>query len=281
MTKGARNWTRTLRLLAAMLITLPLQGAWLHATPLAPNSDQPGDNPIAHTDPQADPKAAHPPAQLAQYAANCTILLHGLWRSANSLGDIASDLEMLGHVVVRVDYPSQTQPIARLAAEYIPRALAACPWGSRVYFVTHSMGAILLRSYYKQFPRHPRPHGAVMLGPPNKGSEVIDHPSFGYYSWAVGAAGSELGTHPLSTPNLLGPVDFPVGIIAGTMSINPVFSDLIAGVDDGAVAVESTRLEGASDWIALPVNHSFMMKDPRVRYQILHFLNRHKFDHQR
>ena len=91
-------------------------------------------------------------------------------------------------------------------------------------FVTHSMGGILVRQYLRQHSV-PHLHRVVMLGPPNKGSEVVDvlgnTPGFHFIN---GDAGLQLGTGQGSVPNTLGPVDFDLGIIAGTRSINWILS---------------------------------------------------------
>ena len=75
--------------------------------------------------------------------------------------------------------------------------MAGC---ARIHFVTHSLGGILVRSYLKRNP-FARLGRVVMLGPPNQGSEVIDHIG----SWRIvrelnGPAGKELGTGSASTP---------------------------------------------------------------------------------
>lgn len=58
------------------------------------------------------------------HASDGVILLHGLARSAGSMGRLETRLADAGHVVVNVDYPSRTAGIEQLSEEVIPAALA-------------------------------------------------------------------------------------------------------------------------------------------------------------
>ncbi len=205
------------------------------------------------------------------------ILLHGLARSDKSMRKLARALSAQGYRVQNVSYASTRGKIEILANEAIAPALEQLGVCERIHFVAHSLGGILVRQYLLNHTIENLGR-VVMLGPPNKGAEVVDKlRNFPGFRFIHGQAGLELGTGETSVPNRLGAANFDLGIIAGTRSINLFLASMIPGSNDGTVSVESTRLEGMRDHLEMEVTHTFMMRNDRVIEQVIHYLRNGRF----
>ena len=213
--------------------------------------------------------------------AESVILLHGLARSDRSMQKMEKVLIERGYCVQNVSYASTQDNIETLAVTAIEPALDKCPQEQQIHFVTHSMGGILVRQYLEHHEIENLGR-VVMLGPPNKGSEVVDKlGDFPGFHFINGDAGLELGTGESSVPNQLGQANFDLGIIAGTSSINLILSSMIPGVDDGKVSVENTKLEGMNDHLEMSVTHPFMMRNSKVIDQVIYYLQTGNFKREK
>ncbi len=219
-------------------------------------------------------------SSLSVPAGEGVILLHGLCRTPASMAKLATELTSAGFTVANVGYDSRRHSIAELADRAIGPALASprlrdC---SKIHFVTHSMGGLLVRSYFKQHPAD-RLGRVVMLAPPNQGSEIVDKlGSWFLFQKINGPAGAELGTSLESTPNRLGPVNFECGVITGDRSLNWINSLLIPGSDDGKVSLARSQVAGMKEHLVIHTTHPFIMKNREAIRHTLRFLQAGTFN---
>lgn len=210
---------------------------------------------------------------------DAVVLLHGLARSPRSMEPLARRLRSEGYAVLNFGYPSRRQTVEQLAREHLAPAVAdfVARTGARLHFVTHSMGGILVRVLLRaQTPPH-LGH-VVMIAPPSQGSELVDRMGAWPLFRAVnGPAGRELGTGADEIPRRLGAVGYPVGVIAGSRSVNPLLSLLFPGANDGKVSVARAALDGMADFLVMPYSHTFIARRVAVMDQVVHFLEHGRF----
>jgi hypothetical protein len=190
-------------------------------------------------------------------------------------------LVQAGYQTVNLNYSSRKKNLKDIAGQDFPRAVLLCEQAdaAKIHFVTHSLGGIVVRLAMSR--GKPENLGrVVMLAPPNQGSFVTDRlKGWWLYRWLNGPAGQELGTGPEALPNRLGPVDYPVGVIAGNRHafFDAWFASFITEENDGKVAVQATRVNGMADFLVVPETHSFIMNADRVIEETICFLRQGKF----
>jgi len=81
-----------------------------------------------------------------------------------------------------------------------------------------------------------------------------------------------MGTGQDGIAHRLEPVNAEIGVIAARVSLQPWFSWLLPGENDGAVSVASTRLAEMRDFIVVDSSHTLLMFNREVRRQVRHFL---------
>jgi pimeloyl-ACP methyl ester carboxylesterase len=212
------------------------------------------------------------------------VLLHGIMRSKTDMLPMKHYLEKQGYDTLNILYPSRKKNLEDLTnfVEEKIRASKNYNDDKKLHFVTHSMGGLLAR-YYIATRKPKNLSSVVMLGPPNTGSEyadfLTDHKKLApLFKKIFGPASDQLTTRHKHTD---GDITFPLGVIAGNISINPLtlwmMPKKLVGDHDGIVPVERTKIAGMKDHIVVRSTHTFMMFNPRVMRQVAHFLKEQRF----
>lgn len=191
------------------------------------------------------------------------VLVHGMGRTSMSMAPMARALEEAGFATHSFGYSSTCCAVEELAAR-LRLALDSldAPSYDAVHFVGHSLGGIVVRA---MLAAGPAPIGAgriVMIAPPNQGSHEADRFA-PYLGWLLRPM-SELRTDTAATVRRLPP---PTAVEIG----------IIAGDDDGKVAIPETRLNGASDHIVVDGAHTFLMRSAVVQRHTIAFLRTGRF----
>lgn len=215
----------------------------------------------------------------AEPEPDCVVLLHGIGMRSYVMKRLEAALRADGYRTVNISYPSRKMPFEELAGEYLPSQLvkhdvARAP---QLHFVTHSMGSLIARKLIKD--ARPANFGrVVMIGPPNQGSAAADVAKENVLLRKyLGGNLVRLGTGEDAIVKTLGPADFDVGIIAGEVAVNPVFGKALGSKNDGAVTIESAKLDGMKDFIVVPYSHTLMLWRTEVVNQVRSFLREGKF----
>lgn len=206
------------------------------------------------------------------------LLLHGHGRTGLSMGFLGAELGADGFATLAPSY-GMRRSMDGILALLAPRVAAfEATLDGPLHIVTHSLGGLVARGLIAQH-RPARLGRVVMLAPPNGGSELADLLFELKLSAAVlGPVGGMLRTGRLRADAALqGPVDYPLGIVAGALGVNLVPERLLPRPNDGKVSVAATRLDGMADHVVVPVPHSLMPVHPASVGQVRAFLRDGRF----
>jgi pimeloyl-ACP methyl ester carboxylesterase len=224
--------------------------------------------------------------KLQPMQGKAVLLLHGLAAPRWSMNLLAHHLrEHAGYQTFVVEYASTRSAIDD-QAKGLANVIRSLEGIEEINLVGHSMGNIVIRRYLagcdpssKGWLPDPRIGRIVMIAPPNQGSITATRLSGNsLFKKLLGKSGRQLGTEWEDLEKRLAIPDVQFGIIAGGFG-NPIGLSLtVPGDDDGRISVETTRLEGATDFIVVSALHELIANDPRVFTLTERFLTRGYFE---
>lgn len=205
------------------------------------------------------------------------VIFHGIARSSSHMKPLANFLEQAGYDVLNIDYPSTNYRLEVLVGIVDNEVSAKIKVDKPVHFIGYSMGGLLVRALLDKH-RFKNLGRTLQLAPPNNGSEVADFMKNNYFFKKIfGPAGQQLTTNNNHTKQLLGIVDYELGVIAGNRTIDPISSYLINGDNDGKVSIASTKVHGMKAHTIVSATHTFFPRNKQVHSQVLNFLKYGKF----
>ena len=190
------------------------------------------------------------------------VTIHGFMRGGGCMWKMKRAFRKGGWRTVNYKYKTRKHTIPEHGDMLVTRLkeIARKHPGEPIHFVTHSMGGLVLRSALNNpdVPVEALKGCAVLIAPPNKGSELAR--KLGRSSlvrWVFGnKSGKELYESSEYSVSRLGefPLSTPVLVIAGTSGHNP----FIKGKDDGKVACWETRLRTEHEYRQVKSGHALI-----------------------
>lgn len=213
-------------------------------------------------------------------AGAAVIVLHGLGEGRASMRPIADHLRgTLDATVLLVGYASTAATIEEHGRS-LDAVISGLPASTRLSFVGHSLGNLVVRRWMSLAgdAALARVDRMVMLGPPNQGSELARHVGgVGILAALAAGAARDLVIEWRQVEPQLAVPQCEFGIVAGGRGDDLGFSPLLDGDDDAVVRVAETKLDGANDFLLVPVHHAAMLRDQRVKRATESFLKAGRF----
>lgn len=212
-----------------------------------------------------------------------TILVHGYNKNGSDMYALRNHLHEMGHHCLIVNLPATFGTLADCtdALEAELNSIMSMFKDQKVHLVGHSMGGLIIRSFLAG-DYSPRIGRCVLIAPPNNGSRLADIVNLFPPAIKIFKPLDDLRTRSNTLPLLSPPkATYPeIGIIAGNKS-NLLLGAFLRQENDGRVEVESTRLEGMTDFIVKPYGHKEIHYKQEVADLVDQFLRHGRFTAKR
>ena len=215
---------------------------------------------------------------LSTFATNKVYIIHGYGGFALQMEKINHDLIKNGFVTENYTYTSVSEDLDSLGLD-IYRKVKQENFDT-VSFVTHSMGALIVRSMYQylnSIEHFPFIFRMVMLAPPNKGTEVADSFSDPALKFLLGPNVEHMRTDSDSYANNLPLPTCETGIIAGIKGSKPWFNPFLKEDNDGIVSLSLTKLGNEKERVIIKSTHGWMPQQKNVIKLISRFMKTGSF----
>jgi triacylglycerol esterase/lipase EstA (alpha/beta hydrolase family) len=205
------------------------------------------------------------------------VLLHGILRTKDCMQGLADFLEQNNYKVLNIDYPSSKYNLLSLANLIHPQIRDFATQVTKIHFVGYSMGGLIIRAYLKLY-NPVNLARVIMLGTPNKGSEIADFlQDFWIYKKLYGPAGQQLITNQTSFKDIFGSVNYELGVVAGRSPYYFIANRIINEESDGRVSINNTKLDGMKEHIIVNSGHNWLSTNQKIWRLTLSFLNHGSF----
>ncbi len=215
------------------------------------------------------------------------LLLHGLGRTPRSMLKMASHFSSRGFSILNLGYNAITNEYQTILDTLDSKVSQWLDPQKPLHFIGHSFGGILIRGLLARHPEWQQggtKGRCVMLGSPNKGTQTA---SFMLSHWwlkhFVPKVTKDLTPDSLLIESLPEP-EIETGIIAGDVKFSLVipvswYYKRATGdaPGDGVVELSNTQCSKMTDFIIMPLHHSFMTWDSALITEAHHFIVHGRF----
>ncbi len=204
------------------------------------------------------------------------ILVHGIWMTGLDMSLLHHRLRLCGFKPIQFSYPTIRCSLKDNAAKLqrFVRHLEKNSGTRTIHFVAHSLGGLLLRQFFNDYPDQ-CPGRVVTLGTPHTGSLVARRMGcnpFGKILLGKSYTNGLRGDVPL-WQSKQGQTKREIAVFAGRNSIG--VGRLIQSLpkpNDGTVAVTETYLEGMSQHRVFSTTHMGLLFSDEVAHAVCRFL---------
>ena len=218
-------------------------------------------------------------SQFTSYATTKIYLIHGYGGIGIEMKEIQKSIDKKGFNSEIFSYPSLTEDVDSVGISLFKKIQSENY--DTVSFVTHSMGALVVRSLYEHIDSlstFPFIHRIVMIAPPNNGSPVADFfAQFSFVKHIIGPNINNLTTNPNSGAGKYPIPTCEVGLIAGSFTKERGYNIFVKGDNDGVLIPEQTKIGIEKDVAFIKSWHVGLLYNKTVIKYVNSFLKSGKF----